>query len=105
MAAEEIITLTRGDSLLKKITIYKNGEAYTPEEGELIKFNMKRTVTDEFCAISKVIPNDTLILELKPEDTKKLKFGKYIFEIEITDKNERVYTFLKGSITLTEEIG
>lgn len=103
--AEEIITLTRGDSLLKKITIYKNGEEYTPTEGEVIKFNMKRSISDEFCAVNKIIPNDTLILELKPEDTKKLKFGKYIFEVELTDKDGRVYTFLKGSMSLTEEVG
>jgi hypothetical protein len=40
------ITLTRGDSLPLQIRIKVNGEVYTPQQGDVVKFHLKRNVMD-----------------------------------------------------------
>lgn len=44
-------------------------------------------------------------LVLRPEDTKALKFGKYVYDIQITTKDGIVCTFIaKAQFKLTEEV-
>ena len=88
------ITLTKGDSFYCQIALKKNGTAYTPQEGDVIRFAMKQSVYDTTPAISKVIPNETLILNLLPSDTKQMAVGKYIYDLEITFANGDVDTFI-----------
>ena len=101
------ITLTRGDSLFLQLNLMKNDEVYTPEEGASIRFAVKARYTDSDnnVIINKNIPIDTLILELKPQDTKNLPMKKtYVYDIELTDAQGHVYTFLFGTLTITEEV-
>lgn len=101
------ITLTRGDTLLLKINIYKNGTEYIPEEQDVIRFAMKRKYSDpdEKIVLVKNIPNDTLLLEILPEDTKSLPMrSRYVYDIQITNKQGRVDTFIKGNLLLDEEV-
>lgn len=101
------ITLTRGDSLFLQVEMNKNGNKVQPKEGESVRFAMKYRYTDpdEKVLIHKQIPLDTLLLEIKPEDTKPLKFNKtYVYDIQYTDIDGRVDTFINGTITLTEEV-
>ena len=101
------ITLTRGDTLLLQVEINKDGKSVDLKQGESVRFAMKYRYTDpdEAVLIYKEIPLDTLILELKPEDTKPLKFNKtYVYDIQYTDIDGRVDTFITGTITLTEEV-
>ena len=78
------ITLTRGDDLFVQLMLTKGGEAYTPAAGDVIRFAMKMSCYDDELLVRKVIPNDTLILHLEPEDTKDLRFGAYAYDLEIT---------------------
>ena len=101
------ITLTRGDSLFLQLNLTKNNEVYIPEQGSSIRFAMKTKYTDsdDNVIINKSIPIDTLILELKPEDTKNLPMKKtYVYDIELIDAYGHVYTFLFGTLTITEEV-
>lgn len=101
------ITLTRGDTLYIKVNIFRNGEPYIPQEGEIIRFAMKRSYKDpdENVIILKIIPNDTMVLKIEPNDTKQLPFGKtYVYDIELTDTNGDVDTFIKGTFTIGEEV-
>ena len=100
------ITLTRGDSLPLQVGIKVNGELYTPQEGDVVKFHLKRNAMDskrskyldEKPLICKQIPIDTMILEILPNDTKKLEFGEYVYDLEITfGVNGRVYTFINNA--------
>ena len=98
------ITMTRGDSLLVTVEIkWPDGESYTPEEGDSIRFalkhsemNAKRTeFVEEEPLIVKSIPTDSLLLTLNPEDTKSLGFGRnYVYDIELTHSDGRVDTFI-----------
>lgn len=101
------IILTRGDSLILELTLTRGGEPYTPAQTDSIRFAMKKSYKDPDSAvlINKQIPNDTLTLEIEPEDTKELPMNKtYVYDIELTDENDRVDTFISGTITLANEV-
>ena len=100
------ITLTRGDTLKTKVGMtYKTGDVYTPSEGDSLRFALKKNYKDEEPLILKTIPIDTCILHLEPNDTKDMKFGSYVYDIEITFANGDVDTFIdKKEFVLTEEV-
>lgn len=99
------ITLTRGDTLRVVVGITMDGEEYTPASGDVMRFAMKKKVADEETLIEKVIPNDTMTLELEPEDTKSLDFGTYYYDIEVTMEDGTVNTFItKSAFIIAEEI-
>lgn len=99
------ITFTRGDTFRVAIDITDaDGNIFTPSDGDIIRFAMKKYYSDTECLIEKVIPNDTLILELEPSDTKNLDCGRYVYDIELTYANGDVDTFIKGTLKLTEEV-
>lgn len=108
------ITMTRGDTLIVTVGMTQNGAAYTPAEGDVIRFAVKNTTMvggganykDEEPILEKVIPNDTLQLELEPDDTKEMKFGTYVYDISITFADGSVDTFITtSSFELTPEVG
>ena len=80
------ISLTRGDTFKAKVTITDSeGAPYQPNEGDKIRFAMKKDYDDE--------------------DTKSLEFGKYVYDVELTKVNGDVDTFItKARIDLTEEV-
>lgn len=102
------ITLTRGDTFKAQISITdKDGNPYVPQEGDTVRFAMKKSYLDPDTEvlIRKNIPMDTLILTLEPEDTKELPFGSYVYDIQLTTAAGEVDTFItKASLTLTEEV-
>lgn len=107
------IVHTRGDTLRLKVEIEKDGEAYTPQSGDEIRFALKHQTmnsddseyTDPEPLIEKVIPSDTQVLELDPADTKPLGFGDYAYDIQITFEDGTVDTFITASLfQLTEEV-
>lgn len=107
------ITLTRGDTFIANIGMSKDGEVYTPQEGDVIRFALKHptmnsTKTDYVDVeplITKVIPNNTLVLRLEPEDTKSLGFGDYVYDVQITYADGRVDTFITASpFKITPEV-
>lgn len=102
------ITLTRGDTFKAQISIAnKDGTPYEPQEGDSVRFAMKKHFTDpdSEVLINKNIPMDTLILTLEPEDTKSLAFGEYVYDIELTTAAGEIDTFITNAILiLTEEV-
>lgn len=100
------IEMTRGDTLRVNISMQdENGNEYTPVDGDVIRFAVKKRYDDSNTVIHKIIPNDSLLLELEPEDTKHLQFGKYVYDIEITFADGVVDTFIpKASLILSEEV-
>ena len=107
------IRLTRGDSLVIQLNIQRNGEEYTPAEGDVIRFALKHNTmkpdrsdySDNEPLLVKVIPNDTKILTIMPNDTKGLAFGDYVYDMEITFEDGSVDTFIaEASFTITPEV-
>lgn len=105
------ITLTRGDTLIEPISLYKevNGVdvEYTPLEGDSIRFAMKRKYadSDEDIVLNINIPTDTMLLTILPEHTKPLTMGmKYVYDIQLTDANDNVDTFISGKFKIGNEV-
>lgn len=100
------ITMTRGDTLKCTIGITDSaGDPYIPVEGDTIRFAAKKHYTDEETCILKDIPNDTLLLQLDPEDTKNLEQpSTLVWDIQITFEDGTVDTFMNGTIEITEEV-
>ena len=102
------ITLTRGDTFKAQIHITdKEGNPYEIQEGDEVRFAMKKNYSDPDTEvlIVKQVPTDTLILTLEPEDTKDLPFGTYVYDIQLTTAAGEIDTFIaKASLILTEEV-
>ena len=101
------ITLTRGDSLYAVVGMIdkSTGEAYTPQEGDVIRFGMKKSVRESTCIIEKIIPHDTLMLHIAPNDTSGLPVGNYVYDIELTYANGDRDTFInKMAFNIVEEV-
>ena len=108
------IYLTRGDTFYSTITMTRNGEEYTPQEGDSLRFVLKRAdmvnnrsaYKDARPLIDIPIPIETCILKIEPEHTKPLKFGNYVYDIEITFENGDVDTFINNAeFELIPEVG
>lgn len=101
------ITLTRGDTFRCVIEIYNSdGSVYTPIDGDEIRFSLKKNYRSQDVKINKIIPIDTLLLQINPEDTKTLRQpAEYVYDIQITHANGDVDTFIaNGILKLTEEV-
>lgn len=92
------ITLTKGDSFFCTLTLTKNGQPYTPAQNDVIRFAIKKYYSSPTVLIEKVIPNDTLLLHLLPTDTKQLQTGRYVYDIELTDEDGEVDTFIAEAV-------
>ena len=108
------IKMTRGDTLIVALNLTYDGEIYTPDPGDVIKFMAcrgelnadKSAYKDNTLLIDKVIPNDTMVLRLNPADTKELSFGTYAYDMEITFADGRVDTFIQGQkLVIMPEVG
>ena len=101
------ITMTRGDTAYIAITATdrETGELYVPLEGDSVLFTVKKKATDETALIVKSVPVDTMTLRIDPEDTKPLRFGDYIFDVQMTYANGDVDTFItEGTLEITTEV-
>lgn len=99
------ISLTRGDTLFLTVALIDpDGSEYEVQEGDTLRFAMKKRIKSEECLILKSIPTDTLTLEIEPQDTKPLEFGDYVYDIEFTDAAGHVSTILLGTFSITEEV-
>lgn len=102
------ITMTRGDTFARTLTLTKNGQTYTPQNGDVIRFAMAKAYKSNAghkLLLNKVIPNDTLLWTINAEDTEDLGYGLYVYDLQITYADGTVETFAnKKTITLTEEV-
>ena len=113
------ISMTRGDTFRANIEVIVDDEVYTPVAGDSVRFALKhkemkdkdltrrgyKDFEDDEPLLVKEIPIDTMILEIEPEDTKNLGFGKYRYDLEITFSNGDVDTFVANtSFEITPEV-
>ena len=109
------IELTRGDYFAVVVDMTLDGEAYTPEEGDALRFAVKHNklkpdgsdYEDVNPLINIDIPLDTCLLQIQESDTKDLAFGEYAYDIQLTKHDAaegRPDTFIKGLLKLTEEV-
>lgn len=101
------ITLTRGDSAKIAMDLeYKDGSPYIPEDGDAIRFALKKTYSDILPPLLLInIPTDMLILYIPAADSKQLAYGQYVYDIQLTTAGGDVDTFIdKSTFIITEEV-
>ena len=54
--------------------------------------------------MTKDIPVDTLTFTLSPEETKKLVYPEYVYDVELTHADGSVDTFISGILTPMGEV-
>lgn len=100
------IILTRGDTLTLTVGLTKDGEPYTPEQGDVIRFALAKGYETEFgyeLLITEVIPNDTLTFTLTSTQT-QLEYRVYNYDIQVTHSGGCVDTFISAKLTITGEV-
>ena len=100
------IILTRGDTLRVHVDIVDSaGDAYVSDKGDKLRFALKRGYREEKPLLVVDIPMDTMMLVLRPEDTKPLNFGSYVYDIQLTQANGDIDTVIpEGTLILTKEV-
>lgn len=100
------ITLTRGDTLTLTVGLIKDGETYTPEAEDVIRFALSRDYLGEpgyELKVSKEIPHDTLTFTLTSQET-ALDYRSYNYDVEIKHEDNSVDTFISAKLTITGEV-
>ncbi len=93
---DNTIHLTRGDTarlFLGRVVNEVTGEEYPVTEDDTVTFTVKKTVYDTTPSVQISVPGGAAI-HIKPEDTKGLPFGKYLYDIQIDTADGDVYTVI-----------
>lgn len=104
------IYLTRGDTGRFSVLIrYKNGTPYLPAAGDVLCFTVKKSCSDSFAVIKKEVRSfleGGAALLIEPCDTKKLRCGDYVYDVELRLANGDINTIITASdFKLCEEVG
>ena len=102
------ITLTKGDTLPLQVSIKTvDGQTYTPVEGDQLRFAIsigyKGTPLYQLI-LSMPIDLATLELVIPAEETAKLKYMTYNYDVELTHADGTVDTFISSELTITGEV-
>lgn len=101
------ITLTRGDTLTLELTLTKDGDTYTPESGDVIRFACAsgyKGQTSYELMFDQTFPNDTLMVTIPAETTGELDYLTYHYDVEITHGDGTVDTVISANLTITGEV-
>ena len=97
------IYLTRGDTLHLQVGMMIGNEAYELQEGDVVRFAMKKEYEDDEPLILKNLEDGWL--NLVPGDTKELEFGDYVYDIQLTTAEGEVDTFIhEAKFSLLKEV-
>lgn len=100
------IYMTRGDTVSLKIDLVDyDGEPYYLVDGDEAIFRVKKSACDKELLIEKYLESDDegqLYLLIEPADTEYLKFGIYVYEVELITANDDHFTVIDNA---TLELG
>ena len=93
------IELTRGDTAWLTVAINDdNGEAYTVKGNDVLTLSLKKKAVDEEPILLQKIIKGTDTFHIQPEDTAKLEFGKYKYDVELTTAGGDVFTVIPPAV-------
>lgn len=93
------LSMIRGDTESIVVSCIKDNRPYI-EDGDIIYFTVKKSVKTEEKLLQKIITifkDDKALIEIEPQDTKELKYGKYVYDIQLTKFNGEVKTLVHPS--------
>lgn len=81
---DKSIEITRGDTAYVAVSITN----YTFKVGDIIKMGVKKSANDDMYIFEKQITidkeKDKAFIKIEPEDTKNAEFGKYVYDVQLT---------------------
>lgn len=90
------VTLVRGDSgTLKADIVYSDGKQYVLQDGDVLKFTMRKKVESEEIVLQKTLEDG--ILHIVSNDTVNLEFGVYVYDIVLLMYTGDVFTIIPTS--------
>ena len=101
------ITLTKGDTAVIDVPLFDaSGNPYVPEEGDEMRFAMKKLYTDAEPILTVPIDMEDYVLTILPEDTQSLVAPcSYVFDIQVSLADGTIDTVIpNGTLYLTEEV-
>lgn len=108
--ANKNITMTRGDTFHGKLTLKKNNVAYTPLEGDVVRFalaNKYKSESGYSLILTKTITFDGAngTWTINADETADLKYGTYYYDIEMVYADGTKETFAnEKKFILTKEV-
>ena len=93
---DNTIHLTRGDTArfsLGRIVNTVTKTNYTPTAEDTVTMTIKKTALDETPCVQLIVPGGE-VLHIKPEDTKSMAFGKYVYDVQLNTADGDVYTII-----------
>ena len=93
------IRLTRGDTARFSVKINNDisDNEYDIQDNDELKFSVKRKIKDETPCVQKSITGtNTFIIE--PQDTDRLAFGSYVYDVQLTTAGGDVYTVIEPTL-------
>lgn len=92
------IQLTRGDTARISVSIINDmtDTEYEMTESSKLTLTIKKHETDSQPLVKKVLTGSTNF-HILPSDTKKLSFGKYVYDVELVTESGDVYTIIGPS--------
>ena len=95
---DNTIKLTRGDTAALTVQILDDvaSEDYIMSSSDTLKFSVKKSVKDSEYTFQKVsVGLNKFVIE--PADTKDMKFGKYIYDVQLETSSGGVSTIIEPS--------
>lgn len=91
------IMLTKGDSASLFVGVVDLlDEEYHVNEDDIISMTIRKDADDEDVILYLIASNDNYII-FNPDDTKNLKAGYYIYDIQLETSEGEVYTIIPES--------
>lgn len=93
---DNTIHLTRGDTArfsIGRIVNTVTNTNYTPTAEDTVTMTIKKTVLQADPFVQIIVPGGE-VFHIKPEDTKEMAFGKYVYDIQLTTADGDVYTII-----------
>lgn len=89
------ITMTRGDTESIEVSVREDDVQRPLVAGDVVHMTVKQRATDTDIAFQKVIRqfvDGVALIDIEHEDTKNLRFGNYVYDIQITFADNTIKT-------------
>lgn len=100
------ITLTKGDSFSAELLLTRDGESYTPEADDEIRFAVSTTYVGQVgyeLLLTKTVSHEDMMVSMTPEETDVLTYRTYVYDVQITHGDGTVDTVVCSTLTITGE--
>jgi hypothetical protein len=103
------LVMTRGDNETITVKFFNQDDVVIPlNEGDTIYFTVKVSTQTKNILFQKIITNFTdneAAIDILPNDTKLLRFGDYVYDIQLNTVEGKVLTVVRPSkFTIAPEV-